>query len=92
MLVLFIAFSWFILGIFYGFGYCFLTEWHWQVKYKLGEYDLPYSYIQYLLNEYLGIYLSNMTVDILTLSSFIIIGIKSIITAIKSKLFTRNKG
>jgi hypothetical protein len=26
------TFSWFILGIFYGFGYCFLTDWHWEVR------------------------------------------------------------
>ena len=30
------AFSWFALGIFYGFGYCFLTDWHWQIREKLG--------------------------------------------------------
>lgn len=41
--------SWFILGIFYGMGYCPFTDWHWQVLRELGQDDLPYSYIQYLL-------------------------------------------
>jgi hypothetical protein len=26
-----IALSWFGLGLFYGIGFCPLTEWHWQV-------------------------------------------------------------
>ncbi len=43
------AASWFLLGIFYGMGYCFLTDWHWEVLRKLGHTDLPNSYIRYLL-------------------------------------------
>ena len=26
------AASWFVLGIWYGWGYCPLTDWHWQVR------------------------------------------------------------
>jgi hypothetical protein len=40
--------SWFILGLFYGIGYCPLTDWHFTILRKLGEQNLPYSYIQYL--------------------------------------------
>lgn len=40
--------SWFGLGIRYGWGYCFLTDWHWEVKEKLGEKDLPSSFVKYL--------------------------------------------
>ena len=47
--------SWFGLGIFYGWGYCPCTEWHWQVKYKLGEIDLPYSYVKYYMDKITGI-------------------------------------
>ena len=39
--------SWFGLGIWYGFGYCPCTDWHWQVKTKLGETSLPMSYVKY---------------------------------------------
>src|SRR5262245_33795651 len=41
--------SWVGAGAFYGWGYCFLTDWHWQVKESLGETPLPNSYIDYWL-------------------------------------------
>ena len=47
--------SWFILGIFYGIGYCPLTDWHWQILRKLGKYDLPNSYIEYLVERLTGL-------------------------------------
>jgi hypothetical protein len=43
--------SWFGLGIFYGWGYCPSTDWHWEVKRRLGETDLPNSYIKYYLDK-----------------------------------------
>ncbi len=43
--------SWFILGFWFGWGYCFLTDWHWDVKRKLGETGLPNSFIQYLAEQ-----------------------------------------
>jgi hypothetical protein len=46
--------SWGFLGIWYGWGYCPLTDWHWQVLDKLGTQDLPNSYISYLLDRILG--------------------------------------
>lgn len=59
--------SWFILGIFYGIGYCPLTEWHWQVLRELGKTGLPVSYVQYILNRLLGISISASTADTITL-------------------------
>jgi len=35
--------SWFILGIFYGIGYCPLTDWHFKLLYKHGQHALPDS-------------------------------------------------
>lgn len=46
--------SWGFLGIWYGWGYCPLTDWHWQVLEKLGKTNLPNSYISYLLDRVLG--------------------------------------
>lgn len=43
------AFSWFALGLLYGWGYCFCTDWHWQVRRALGDTDLPASYITFLV-------------------------------------------
>lgn len=60
------AFSWFVLGIFYGFGYCFLTEWHWQIREVLGYTNESHSYIHFLLKEIFNISISERIVDIFT--------------------------
>lgn len=64
--------SWFGLGFFYGFGYCFLTDWQWQVKTKLGEANLPNSYIKYILDALTGIDWAPLHVDVLTFVVFLI--------------------
>ena len=43
------AFSWFVLGIWYGWGYCICTDWHWQVREMLGFHDMSSSYIHFLI-------------------------------------------
>lgn len=30
------ACSWFVMGLWYGIGYCICTDWHWQVRRELG--------------------------------------------------------
>lgn len=71
--------SWGILGIWYGFGYCPLTDWHWNVLYKLGQRDLPISYVQFLIERALRIKISPQMADVLTLglalSAWIISGV-----------------
>jgi hypothetical protein len=68
--------SWFGLGILYGWGYCPCTDWHWDVKRKLGESDLPYSYVKYYMDELTGRNWNAMAVDaavvILGLLAFIL--------------------
>lgn len=64
------AFSWFILGIFYGFGYCFLTDWHWQVREHLGYSTTSNSYIHFLLVELTGISVKEELVDVFTVILF----------------------
>ena len=49
------ATSWYGLGIIYGWGYCYCTDWHWQVRDKLGYIDISHSYIHFLLLEITGI-------------------------------------
>jgi hypothetical protein len=66
------AFSWFVLGIFFGIGYCFLTHWHWDVLSALSEYPPENSYVQYLIRRLTGIRISAELADILTLMIFII--------------------
>lgn len=60
------ALSWILGGFFYGFGYCFLTDWHWQIKHKLGVSDLPASFIKYGLDSITGISFNPITVDLIT--------------------------
>lgn len=66
VVLLLIAASWLGLGMFYGLGFCPLTEWHWRVLRALGQHDLPRSYTQYLLQRLLGISVTSTAVDWLT--------------------------
>ena len=58
--------SWSILGIWYGFGYCFLTHWHWNVKRLLGETDLPNSFVKYFLDGLLRSDFDAGMIDVIT--------------------------
>ena len=55
--------SWVGLGAVYGFGYCPCTDWHWQVKRRLGEADLPASYVKYYLDGLTGLSWDPLLVD-----------------------------
>lgn len=57
------AFSWVVLGIFFGFGYCFLTDWHWQIREKLGHANPYNSYIHFLVETVFGVRVSSTLVD-----------------------------
>lgn len=57
------AFSWFILGIWYGLGYCFCTDWHWAVRRQLGYYDMSNSYNHFLILKLTGINFSESLVN-----------------------------
>lgn len=59
--------SWFGLGVFFGWGYCPSTDWHWQIKRKLGETDLPTSYIKYYADKLTGVEWEPFIVDAATL-------------------------
>jgi hypothetical protein len=48
------AVSWFGLGAWYGWGYCPCTDWHWQVRERLGYTDPP-SYVQLLIRQLTGV-------------------------------------
>lgn len=88
--VILTAFSWGVLGFFRGWGYCPLTDWHWQVRAELGEPITSYSYIHFLILEITGINLNPLLVDILTLIIFISVFALSIIVNIKD--FRRKNG
>lgn len=82
------AASWFGLGIFYGIGFCPLTEWHWQVLRKSGETNLPYSYINYLIHRVSGIYLGDKTAETITVLFFVF----SLVMSVCFNFFRKKSG
>lgn len=65
------AFSWFVLGIWFGWGYCPITEWQWNIKSQLGETNLPNSFIKYYADKITGRDIDPKIVDNVTLISFL---------------------
>lgn len=92
ILLLLTGLSWTLLGIFYGFGYCPLTDWHFKVLRKLGEHDLPNSYIKYLVDRLLGLDVNADLVDQLTLIVFIVALAISLILNLRARLFDPLRG
>ncbi|MBC6490096.1 DUF2784 family protein [Flavihumibacter stibioxidans] len=66
------AFSWFVLGIWYGWGYCFCTDWHWDVRRALGYHDRSGSYIHFLILKLTGADLDPGLVETGTLVVFLV--------------------
>lgn len=79
------AFSWFILGIWYGWGYCVCTEWHWDVRDKLGYEDRSHSYIHFLILKLTGADLDPVLVERGTLIVFLLSFVLSIMLNIKDR-------
>ena len=83
--------SWFLLGIFYGIGYCPLTDWHYQILYELGKINLPNSYIQYLLEAFFSVSVSQNITDTWTMILFFVALVCSIYVNFFYKLLNRTK-
>jgi hypothetical protein len=63
--------SWFLLGIFYGIGYCPLTDWHFRVLEEMGKTGLPSSYTEYLTERLTGVDFRGELVNTVTMLVFI---------------------
>ena len=74
---------WTILGIWFGLGYCPITDWQWSVKSKLGEQNLPGSFIKYYADKLVGSQINADIIDALTLIFFLI----AIVCSIKVNFF-----
>lgn len=68
--ILLTAASWFLLGIWFGIGYCPITEWQWNIKEQLGETNLPASFITYYGEKITGTELNDETINIVTVVCF----------------------
>lgn len=90
LLIILLTFSsWFILGLWYGYGYCPFTDWHWQVREKLGYLDHPPSYTAFLIREITGWELNDQIVNFLTLALLILALMASMTFNIKDFLQKR---
>jgi hypothetical protein len=83
------AFSWFIIGIWYGFGYCPFTDWHWKVRQLLGYHDESNSYIHFLILKITGIKLPESLVDVATVIIFFTAYFISIYFEVKKRMLKR---
>ena len=78
--VMLTVFSWFFLGIWYGFGYCPSTDWHWQVRMKLGYYDMPSSYLTFLVRSLTGWSVDKTLVDVFAVLFLFLALVASVVT------------
>ncbi|MDE2983020.1 MAG: DUF2784 domain-containing protein [Gemmatimonadota bacterium] len=81
-------FSWFGLGVAYGWGYCPLTDWHWQVKRALGETGLPASWVKYYLDQLTGLAWNATLVDVLVIG----VALAALVLSIGLNLRDRRRG
>ena len=78
------ALSWFGLGLWFGWGYCPCTDWHWQVRARLGFRDPP-SYIQLLIEELAGIDIGTNASDALAVITLAVATILGVTLAIRDR-------
>lgn len=78
ILIILTAASWFLLGIWYGMGYCPVTEWQWQVKEQLGERNIPNNFIEYIAEKVFNRDFSSGFISTLTAVCFALAVIASV--------------
>ena len=87
--LLFTLAAWLLLGLFYGIGYCPLTEWHFQVRRALGYEDTSDTFVHLLILEVTGLNLSSRLVNA---SSGVVLAVSlagSIATNVRDRLRAR---
>ena len=62
--------SWFVLGLWKGIGYCPCTDWHWNVRHRLGDHSMPNSYVKFVLDKLTGLNFDATIVDYTVFVSF----------------------
>ena len=78
------AASWFVLGIRYGWGFCPCTDWHWQIRERLGYRDPP-SYTELLIEEVLRLDVTTRTADVLTVAVFAVTVVLSVVLNLRDR-------
>lgn len=91
--IVFTAASWFLLGIWFGTGYCPVTDWQWRVKESLGEHNLPASFIKYYADKISGRNISSSLIDLVTAITFAVAALLSVyVNFIRKKQKISGKG
>lgn len=72
-LLIITLFSWFGLGRFFGVGYCFITDWQWKIKKRLGQGPIAGGYIKYLLDHITGKDVDSKKTNAMTMTLFFVI-------------------
>ena len=72
IMLLLTAFSWFVLGIWFGWGYCLCTDWHWTIRRHLGYHDMSNSYIHFLILKFTGVNFPERLVNTVTSIVFVL--------------------
>jgi hypothetical protein len=78
VMVILTAASWFILGIWFGMGYCPITDWQWRVKELRGEGNLPGNFVEYFAEKLSNHNFDSQLVNIVTGVSFALAALASV--------------
>ena len=76
--ILLTAGSWFVLGIWFGLGYCPITDWQWKVKAQMGENNLPSNFIEYFAEKITGYDFSPQLVNVIIAVCFALAALLSV--------------
>ena len=76
--ILLTAGSWFVLGIWFGIGYCPITDWQWKVKAQMGENNLPSNFIEYFAEKITGYDFSPQLVNVIIAVFFALAALLSV--------------
>ena len=85
------AFSWFILGIWFGQGYCLCTDIHWRVREALGQPIHDKGYIQFLVHSLTGWQPDAHLTETVTATVFAVSVVLSVVLNIRDTLQNRRK-
>ncbi len=85
------AASWVFLGLFYGFGYCPLTDWHFNILHNLGYTGLPDSYISFLFTRLTGLTIAESLVDSVTMWGLVVSLVISIYLNVRHGVIKKRK-
>lgn len=78
------AASWFGLGIWYGWGYCPCTDWHWRIRSRIG-FDDPPSYIQLLIRVLTGIVVEPRIADAIAVVTLAVATLLSVMLRVRDR-------